>query len=503
MSQNKTLIAVVVCVVIVLILFVWTLSYYKKNGASPNNIISESLTSIVKSTARTYDDYFKTPAQMYEKTIGYINDKTAQTTLAKALKREQMYLKNQMGQGISKTNYPDAVNNAFTLGNLYQYNIAPNTHNPDDINAVGVYYGRALNRLVQNPQEIQNPEFMIDRIEDYYDNYIAEHLINPTAETAQNLQDFGAALGTLQNRNGFNQIREVVALARRNNANVRAETVVADPNMPYTRRKIPRDPGRRHGTDTPVQAAREIYYDIQDVRNDPQNVHETNVVHELKQLYEKIQNKNAVEEQILGTAMADIRDVRASIDRLTDHGKKQNALKALDMMLKQNFVSSLDTNETEVLSNVWKRIHSADNTEQRENLRDSLVNSLSECVEKDYNGNGQLVCTTGRVSRVLNSLTLIDNDPNINKPVMTSEILRNEVFGKTYNILQTELAKAEPDVQRMYNGLPGDDAPDLRARVEKFEGDVKNMIETTVRETYPDAKPEVLTNLIMEAQAGV
>lgn len=453
--------------------------------------------------SKKYDEYMKTPSQLYERTVGHIKDSMADLIISKGVKKENMYRNNELNSGISTKNQQEAINNAFTLGNVYRYNIAPNDQDSNQYKNrmldAGVYYGRTLNRITQNP--IPGAEFMIDTIQDYYDNFLAEYLLNPDANqhTPQILQDFERALGgNIQNRDGFIQVREIVAQTNRSKPKIQNKRTVIEKKF----------------NETDKQHMQNIYFEERDIRNDPQNVHEPEVVHELNTRYRKIRSKNAMEEDLedkqqLGIRTSDpISEIRNEISKSKNLGEvdKRRALTTLNTMSGKNYVSSLDTNESEILKNVWDRVNSHENENNKEELKQSFIRSLSECVEPDWQGNDQQVCTVGRVSRIINTLTLQDNDNEISKPVRTTELLRNEIFAKSHNIIQKELLKADPLIARAYNGVqiePDSKPSNFDEKIHEFEEHLKNQISTTIQSDYKDVKPETLTNLIFEAQQGV
>lgn len=467
--------------IIFIILFYWTASYFIKHGVVPN------IVSFTNNTKKKYDEYYKTPTQLYEKTIGYVKDQISEIALKKGIKKEEMYKNNEKQGGISAKNLPDAINNAFTVGNLYLYNEAPNLTGNERIaaqNKAGEYYDIALNRLLQNPT-IPHAEFIIDRIEDYYEHLIAEQILN---ETNNNHQP----------RTNFNQIREFVAENRVNQANTA-------PSDFYLRSKN----RTKKVNETQKQFAREVYYDTKEVRNDAQNVHETNVVNEMKNKYDEIKELNENEKSLLNLRenkdefITDIKQKINNLNKQSNNEKYQKALQTLDIMNKHNYISSLNTTETDVLRNVWYRINSHENESNKDNLVESFVTSLSDCIESDWSGKDHPVCITGRVTRVLNSLTLMDNNEKISQPVKTTEILRNEIFGKTYKIIQDELTKTDIDVAHAYNGANESMSPELKEKVEIFENHLKQTISDDIRNSYPDVKQETLVTLIKEAQAGI
>jgi len=168
-----------------------------------------------------------------------------------------------------------------------------------------------------------------------------------------------------------------------------------------------------------------------------------------------------------------------------------------------NWITNLNARENEILSDIWKRTSSTSNVDNRDNMRAALVDSLADCVEKGYNGAEYQVCASGRTGRVLSSMTLLDSDEAISQPIKTGEILRNEVFAKSYKIIQDSLKETDPETARGYNGELEVPAPDVDYKVNAFEKYLKDKISDTLKDEYRHVDPHILDNLIKDAQAGV
>lgn len=443
---------IVVVVVVLVLVLLWLVYYTKKPKNNPVVELFENIKSWKK-----YKEYTATPEELYSGIVGYTNDSLSKLIIDKTLKKEKMYEVNENNGGISENKYNDAVNNIFTLSQVLRYNT--DNEREDEVQR---FYNRTLQRVLRQPRLVDNPEYIVNRIEDY---------LIPTEEEYYFIHDT------------LNNARLERAVDRATIGGGGATAVV------------------------PKQNVLEYYYETAQVPNDPQNVHETNVVYGLKTIYDNIVEKN-MSEAIRGPASADIGEIEKKINDLQKKNKisaqqADRAKKTLETMRNKNYVSSLGTDESAVLQNVWTRVHSRENAANLQNLELSFVNSLAECQEPDWQGNDQQVCTVGRVSRVINSLSQMDADEDIAAPVVTTEVLRNEIFSKTYAIIQEELKSADVDVARKYNGLPGDYAPEIDARVEEFEENLKLKITNTIQSEYSDAKPETLRTIIQEALAGV
>ena len=122
--------------------------------------------------------------------------------------------------------------------------------------------------------------------------------------------------------------------------------------------------------------------------------------------------------------------------------------------------------------------------ENNKELKKAFLGALEECYE-----NGIMVCTTGRVNRLLGSLTLLDQDDEISKPAVTIDILRKEILEKSFIILQDELDKKGNEFKEIYNSGSDDTS--------EFSMMVQQKIEIYVMNEYKDIACEgTLKNIL-------
>jgi hypothetical protein len=460
----------VALIVIVLLVLIWIIYTVTKSGYMPNGVFRDTYDSMIVSAHKGYDKYFESPENMYSKTIGHVNDGAAKIALSKSLKAEDAHIANEQVLGALDVSANDAAMNAFIIAELYRFNIAPNLSGAKQekaLDSANMYYARSLRRVIQNANAVvdfngnqnrQTPEGIIDRIAGFNDfNWTDVEIARNEVRTAR--QNQATTVGTI--------------------------TTQINP-------KIKRD--RKLG--------RAKYYEAKKIRNDPQNVHDTNVIGVNKNKFDTILRRNAnithrgsrdeIISAINASSMSDI--------------KKQNAMTILNSMSASNNITSLgDVSEEKVVLEVWKRINSPDNQERRSDLINSLCESLASGMEKNYDGDYAKVCTIGKVSRVLDSLTLMDSSPEISEPVKTTEMIRNEIFGKAHHILQENLKNAPKAVSDAYNSptasLGHSDDRDHPNGLEKFIVDTKNLIAEVIRAEYQHV-PQ-LDSIIKDAQAGV
>jgi len=454
------------------------------------------------SASTTYDTYFTSAADMYEKTVGYVNDEAAKMALDKSLQKERMYARNEQLGRLSDKTTADAAATSFMIADLYRFNVAPNEDNPAIANAAAAeQYAAAMRRVALNPlgaittldPHMPPAEFMIDRAEDFYDDYVARQTLDrdPNVLNVLNIPNL------LQLRNDVRQARVTVA-----------GTAQAPNALPPRTRTT-----RRKKNQTERERMRDIYYADRDIRNDPQNVHETQVNKDMARIYRSIVQRNTTEDDIIVPGVDDKAQTFKNIAAIRDYAhtykfedpkQRDRAIKTIETMAAGNWISGLNARENDILSNVWQRTGSAENEGNRANLRAALMSGLADCIEEGYNGQDYQVCASGRTGRVLGSMTLLDANETISEPIKTVEVLRNEAFAKTFKIIQDALKETDEETVRGYNGTLETPAPDVAAKVEAFEEALRDRIATTLRAEYADKTDEkVLNNLISDAEAGV
>ena len=448
---------IAITVVLVLLLIYISHSVYR-SGYMPDGVFKDAYESMIISAHNNYDRYLETPNNLYMRTTGYENDESAQMALSKAMRLETAYNTNDLTVTANA-----AVNNAFILAEINRFNVAPNLDTTDPayleaLDNTDLYYRRALNRIKNNTRSvIQYPEHgpavevILDRIVDYIPDVDLD---------IQHIRD-----------------------------TVRAERVL-------------------HATIKPAKSKtpQQTYFEPRVIRDDPQNVHDREINEAMRTKYRHILISNKHDADIVGShnyKEPELDDIRTELrDSNISAEKKRLALNTLSKISISNGISSLNTTEDAIIKEVWKRIHSIDNMTNRDSMKNSLWDSLASGTEKNYSGKYNAVCSVGRCSRVIDSLTLMDTNTEIAKPFKTAEIIRNEILSKSYKILQDSLAKAQPAIANIYRGLV-DETPETRIQLETFIEDVKNQIDTTTKLDYPDTKPDVLNNIIKDAQAGV
>ena len=120
----------------------------------------------------------------------------------------------------------------------------------------------------------------------------------------------------------------------------------------------------------------------------------------------------------------------------------------------------------------------------------SLYESMNDCVE-----NGSLVCTQGRVTRMLQSMAHMDNDPTIGV-MKSTESIRNDAYKNAASILNRNIETLSEKNQELYNSGKCNNTIQNMEIISKQE--ITKMIEN-----LPDLNSNQQRNLIKECIAVV
>lgn len=173
-------------------------------------------------------------------------------------------------------------------------------------------------------------------------------------------------------------------------------------------------------------------------RTNPQNVHDSGIVKTIAKSVEKLEKITEIKD--------DTEDIVANVRKLildseTEDIKKERAMSVLDRINDTNgYVSSMKMKEKDVLKLVWNRI----NQLKKEELKTTLINELSECVEHNT-----IVCTQGRASRLVDTLNIIDPEVRI----CDDTVLRQEMLMKASKIKDKKKIREELEKEYVDAGL--------------------------------------------------
>ena len=232
------------------------------------------------------------------------------------------------------------------------------------------------------------------------------------------------------------------------------------------------------------------------IRNDLNNVHDHVVNNSIKNSINKLQKTTNLTID-LATTLVQIRkyinDYKTNMsnklnaehlnqkesekqNKLLQH-KIESAIMALDNIEKNNhLLGATNTKEVDLLHLVWNRIHSRINHENKETLKENLINELSESVEHNA-----VVCTSGRFNRIIDTLNFIDPDVTI-KPTwaIQSEMMNSAV--KIREEMMSNLSTADRNIISNYS----ESESDIK-KYNSFMDEFKSRLITDFHKTYVES----------------
>jgi len=482
-------------IIICLIIIFYLISKKEKLA----NLFSDAYDNMVYTVSR--DGAKNSPEKVYNSMVGYEKSDIINKASNRLKKKEKLLTDHEKRGKLKGRKHNEAAVNSFMLGDIYRFSELENAQ--DEIERdraremTGDYYMRTMTRIRNNPLDTiigneldRGPtvDMMIDRADDFFQ-------LNDDLPVNIEID--------------FDNLRNTVRDAR-------VEAYLGNPRIHNT--VITQTPAKkrtpRRANQNDKQYSQEQFYEPKNIRSDAQNVHESQVSHDIGRIYTAIKFENDKEDMVSGgidnrqNITTDAIRQAIATHNFANEAARQRARTVLDTMASGGDITTLHDNERNIILNVWKRIHSGDNDGRKEFLKEAFMDSLSNGMEKNYYGDYAMVCANGRCDRVINSLTLIDNNPTISKPVKTKEIMKNEVFSKSYNILQEELKRAPTNVAKAYNGTTPEDQidEDLQRQVDDFTSGVKDKIETQIREDYKESDVRdvgTIDNLIKDAKSGI
>jgi len=273
-----------------------------------------------------------------------------------------------------------------------------------------------------------------------------------------------------------------------------------------------------------LETVNTYYNDLQKHDNDSQNVHNLHVINALRKKYTRLVELNIDFESLIlptinkllsfGLSINEIDAVRMQeiinqiekCAKMYDINKQYRISRVLTEINKGKLISSLSQpddsiSESYILTLIWNRIHHTDNHDNVNIMEIALLDQLLDCVT-DSSIDIHFVCITGRVARMISSLSLLDKDPILFEPEKDTKEIANLAYSKAHNILQNELKNN--NMESVYISDPSKLTIDDQNNLNKFEESVRNQIKEVLHAEYKNIlSAEDLSIIIIKAQSGV
>lgn len=276
--------------------------------------------------------------------------------------------------------------------------------------------------------------------------------------------------------------------------------------------------------------------------NDTQNVHDSMVIKELKKRYDRLIELN----QSALIVPADIADhinqddyadmfcqtmfielgnyCQTYFDPINFSEKFQKAQKVIETARQGSIFTGFidEIKEDWILAHVWYRIHSSDNTANRDQLLSALMDQLQDAGKYALAGGIAAVvaavitgippvrsqeltteCTTGRIGRYFQTFTLLDADPLLQQPILDEKEYENEAYAKSYKIL-TKFIDNTPGMNVLYHTADEDTlTSDDRTKLNEMRDGARAAIAEALVKDYEGIIPQdKLDRLIEKCAAG-
>jgi hypothetical protein len=186
----------------------------------------------------------------------------------------------------------------------------------------------------------------------------------------------------------------------------------------------------------------------QNWQSDSQNVHDSTVYQLLQEQVNKVRSDNAKiqdiqvhgYEEAVGYIMAKVRN---------NPEKAKELQKVINVLNDNNYVGHLSgLSERDIITAIWQRAYDPENKQNSQQIKDSLCDAVLDCVE-----NGNVVCMTGRTSKVWQALARLDKDEDVGI-LKTKQAVRNEIFQRSAKIVDDyigENGSASQALKEAYN----------------------------------------------------
>lgn len=213
------------------------------------------------------------------------------------------------------------------------------------------------------------------------------------------------------------------------------------------------------------------------IRNDLHNVHDSVLTKTVKNSIENLKKDTVMDIDFATT----IQNIKNEIEEYPNENVKSQARLALDTIQRNNdTLHSVDMKETELLHLIYNRIHNPVNVENKKVLKENLINELSECIE--FN---KPVCTTGRFTRILDTINGVDPEVSIKPKWM----IQKELIDKSGALYKAKVDTLDPQQREAIESIQM--TPDQEIVYNKIKYEVQTEIKDKFTEDY--VTPGILT----------
>lgn len=242
------------------------------------------------------------------------------------------------------------------------------------------------------------------------------------------------------------------------------------------------------------QYVQKVLINQQSWQSDSQNVHDTAIYTELMEQLTQVMEENKKIENI---QTKDYQDVVTWLKvRYSNDPVKLDKVQKVISFLNHNYpIGSMPGfHEQDIIVAVWQRSFDPENKAKQADIREALGDSILDCYE-----GSNVVCMTGRISKIWQALATQDKNPEIGV-MRTKQTIRNEIFersAKIVNDLIGENGTASDMLKSAY--LNNESTEQVNELIECMKQQIEQL-----REDYKDLLPaDQLDQIIAQCKETV
>jgi len=213
--------------------------------------------------------------------------------------------------------------------------------------------------------------------------------------------------------------------------------------------------------------------------SDSQNVHDSSISNDLKNQYIKVAKEN---NNIPNIATKDYESVKNwLLIRFQDEADKLHNVNEVLKFIDNNYkVYDWNIKEQDIIVCVWQRCHDPGNKDNFSLLREALANAVLDCIE-----GCNVVCLTGRITKVWQALATIDKDAEIGI-LKSKQSIKNEIYERCAKIVNDYIGD-EGSVSDLLREsyIKGEDTEQVKELKEHLKQEIDKL-----KEVYIDDIPE-------------
>ena len=320
--------------------------------------------------------------------------------------------------------------------------------NANDPHRAHNHFRQALEQVIDGVVDVRDTPFLLDRIDDYKDDFLDFPDIEELPLQAAMLAHFNMAQQTIH------EVKQ-------------KKPDISEDDPDFTQK---------------------LLLSRQKWNSDSQNVHDSTITYTMKEQYKAVTAENL---RIPNIGRKDYTDMcnwlkahysnnvesRYKVDKVLEVLNNNYPIGSMNGLPEQAFVETL-----------WKRAHDPRNANKTEDIKRSLGDAMLDCVE-----GGHVVCMAGRTAKMWQTLAHVDFDPRMGI-IKNKQAIRNEVYERSAKIVDDIVGtngSASSSLKEAYNN--SENTEQVQEVVESIRKQIDDLYNV-----YSDRLPDAQLKLLLE-----